>query len=430
MSKQQLPSLPATVILRGAVAFGCLIPATFCAATDVVERSGDWTVAGEEVVRDQHIRLEGSLILPRDATLTLENCTFEIVGDYSRQHTVEWQGGTLVTRNCKIGGMVNDEGTAIHTVFHLYEGFWDATDTVVSYSYGISFHWEKGKGVLKGNRLKAGPRPDAIILSGEAEVELIDSDFPIGLGVYCNRGGEASLSLTPQESVTVVYDRDNLLPGVNWRLRLKDTRVERWFLFLRQIGQWQPPATVTLEESKDLIVSLFTHNLKGEVSLTNALDQPLVIGNLTLRRSGKEPAGITMYAMYFSGDETDATIRGKTHICEWMQSGGKVSVQGLNKSDDMTFGCTTLELSNDAVLQATDVHFGRPLTWQPESNIGEANVKDRAVLIGRNLSVNNVRFRTEDTGRVDLEGVTQNGRLEIRDDGGSIQIEERSTVGN
>ena len=105
----------------------------------------------------------GNMILPEDAKLTLENCTLEIVGDYSRQHSVEWKGGTLVTKNCTVGGFVNEGGTAIHTVFHLYEGLWEATDTTVSYSYGISFHWEKGKGVLRGTRLKAGPRPDAII---------------------------------------------------------------------------------------------------------------------------------------------------------------------------------------------------------------------------------------------------------------------------
>jgi hypothetical protein len=138
--------------------------------------SGDWTIVGEKTIRDKHIRLEGSLILPRDARLTLENCRLEIVGEYSRQHSVEWEGGTLVTRNCTVGGFVNDGGTAIHTVFHLYRGLWEATDTIVQYSYGISFHWREGKGVLRGTRLKAGPRPDAIILSGEADVTLIDID--------------------------------------------------------------------------------------------------------------------------------------------------------------------------------------------------------------------------------------------------------------
>ena len=205
-----------------------LCGATFSA--ELVERSGDWNVVGNETVKGKHILLDGSLILPTGAKLTLEDCTLEIVGEYSRQHSVEWRGGTLVTKNCTIGGFVDSSGMAVHTVFHLYEGCWEATDTTVSYSYGISFHWEKGKGVLRGRGLKAGPRPDAIILSGEADVELVDSDFPIGLGVYCNKGGTTSLNLTPSESVTATFDRESLLPGVNWRLDLKDTRVERWFL--------------------------------------------------------------------------------------------------------------------------------------------------------------------------------------------------------
>ncbi|GAB5404568.1 MAG: hypothetical protein Aurels2KO_27990 [Aureliella sp.] len=394
---------------------------------EVVLRSGDWIVEGNQEIRDQHIRLDGSLILPKGSKLTLSNCTLEIVGDRSRQHSVEWQGGTLVTDNCKVGGFVNDSGTAIHTVFHLYEGRWDATDTTVSYSYGISFHWEKGNATLKGTRLKAGPRPDAIILSGEADVELTDSDFPIGIGVYCNEGGKTELGLLPGDSITTQFDASNLLPGVKWKLKLDNTRVERWFLFLRRIGGWQPPAEVTLTNSKDLIVSLFTHNLSGDVTLTNELEQPLKIGNLTLRRAGDPPAGITMYAMYFSGDETDATITGRTHICEWMQSGGRVRVHGLEQSQDLTFGCTTLELSGNANLIAERVHFGRPMTWTPENNIGEANVKENSQLHASDISVNNVRFRAEDNAVIHISEVEQLGAMDLSEEGGSIEVSEPDT---
>lgn len=159
------------------------------AESEPIVRQGDWTIEGKETYRDQHIQLNGTLILPEGTELVLERCTLEITGDYSREHSVEWKGGSLVTRNCTIGGFVNPSGTAIHTVFHLYDGNWEATDTIVQYSYGISFHWSKGHGVLRGTRLIAGPRPDAIILSGEADVKLVDSDFPIGLGLYVDKGG-------------------------------------------------------------------------------------------------------------------------------------------------------------------------------------------------------------------------------------------------
>ena len=421
---------------RAACGFVCRLAAfmtslliSFANADEIVERSGDWTVTDEEVVSNQHIRLDGSLILPDGAKLTLVDCTIEIIGDYSREHSVEWKGGTLITKNCTIGGFVNEGGTAIHTVFHLYDGLWEASDTTVSYSYGISFHWEKGKGVLRGNGLKAGPRPDAIILSGEADVELVDSDFPIGLGLYCNQGGKTSLDLMPSESVTATFDRDSLLPGVNWRLKMTNTRVERWFLFLRRIGGWQEPVEVSLGKSEDVIVSLFPHNLKGDVTLTNDLSEPLRIGNVTLRRADKvadQPAGISMYAMYLSGDDTDATIRGRTHICEWMQSGGTVSVSSLAEQDDMTFGCTTLELSGRAQLIANNVHFGRPLNWQPEKNIGEANVKGNAELTAMNVSINNMRFRTEANGQVNVRGFTQAGTLETKEEGGAVTLTEKT----
>lgn len=409
-------------LLCSLIACCALLTCSRVFSNEVESRQGDWTVQGDEVVLGKHIRLDGSLILPPNSKLTLQDCTLEIIGDYSRHHGVEWQGGTLITKNCSIGGFVDQNGTSIHTVFHLYEGLWEATDTTVSYSYGISFHWEKGNGVLRGTRLKAGPRPDAIILSGEADVELVDSDFPIGLGVYCHEGGSTELSLMPSDSVTAIYDRATLLPGVDWRLSLKNTRVERWFLFLRRIGGWQPPANVTLGESKDVIVSLFTHNLQGTVHLTNELEEPLEIGNLTLQRSGDHPSGINMFAMYLSGEETDATIRGRTHICEWMQSGGKVSVRGIADRNDLSFGCTTLELSNDAELDAENVHFGRPLAWQPENNVAEANVKDDAVLIAKRISTNKIRFRTEGKGRIFVQDHESHGTLEKKQSGGEILI--------
>ena len=414
-------------VLRVCWLAGCvsLLVVASASAQKVTTRSGDWVVQGNETIRNKHIRLDGSLILRQGSQLILENCTLEIAGDYSREHSVEWEGGTLITKNCEVGGFVNESGIAIHTVFHLYDGRWDATDTQVSYSYGISFHWEKGAGILRGNGLKAGPRPDAIILSGEADVELVDSDFPIGLGVYCNQGGSTSLSLMPSESVTAVYDRQSLLPGVNWRLKLTNTRVERWFLFLRRIGGWQPPAKVTLDKSKDVIVSLFSHNLKGEVTLTKDLREPLKIGNLTFGRSHDEHAGISMYALYFSGDETDATVRGRTHICEWMQRGGTVRVQGIDRPDDLTFGCTTLELSDNAQLIAENVHFGRPLSWSPGKEIGEVNVEDESKLIARNISTNNIRVRTEGHGTVIVQGCKQFGALEKKEDGGPIRIDRK-----
>jgi hypothetical protein len=397
-------------------------------AAELQTRQGDWTVNSEETIRDRHIRLNGSLILLRDAKLTLENCKLEIVGDYSRQHSVEWKGGTLVTRNCTVGGFVNDGGTAIHTVFHLYEGLWEATDTTVSYSYGISFHWKEGKGILRGTRLVAGPRPDAIILSGEAEVTLIDSQFPIGLGVYVNEGGSTTLDLTPGESVTATYDRTSLLPGVNWRLSMSNTSVPRWFLFVRQIGGWQPQAEITLAGSKDLIVSLLGHNLTGQLTLSKDLRRPLSIGNVTLKTLG-DPAGISMYALYFSGDKTDVSVTGKSHICELMQRGGKLQIRGELGRPGISIGCTTLELSGNAQMDVRRVHLGRPLSWQDEGSMGEANVTGEATLVGQDISVRNVRFRTEDNGSVVLRNIERHGQIEVREDGGRIQIDELDETG-
>jgi hypothetical protein len=408
------------LLLVGFFVLTCPVTVT---ARDLVLIQDDWIVNGTETRRDQHIRLAGSLVLPSGSVLTLENCTLEILGEYSREHAVEWQGGKLLTRNCTVGGFVNETGTAVHTVFHLYNGTWEATDTTVQFCYGISFHWKEGRGVLRGLRLKAGPRPDAIILSGEADVRLVDSDFPIGLGVYVDKGGETTLDLEPDKCVSAVFDRSSLLPGVNWRLELVNTRVARWFLFVRNIGMHHEPAEITLAGSKDLIASLLGHNLTGQIHLSKDLLTPMKVGNVTLA-TATEPAGISMYAIYLSGNENDVTVTGKSHICELMHRGGKLKIASSHGENEISIGCTTLELSGDAELEIHNVHLGRPLAWRAEKSIGEATIGDDALLTGSNVSVRNVRFCTRDCGRVELTRVERLGLIEKREEGGPIQIQE------
>jgi hypothetical protein len=386
-----------------------------------IDRVGNWTVTGKESYRGKHIRLDGNLVLPEGAELTLDDCTLEILGDYSREHSVEWEGGTLITRNCKLGGVINQSGTAIHTVFHLYDGTWEATDTVVQYSYGISFHWKEGHGVLRGTRLIAGPRPDAIILSGQANVKLVDSSFPIGLGIYVNKGGSTTLDLQPGKPITATYDRSNLLPGVDWRLEMQNTQVERWFVFVRQIGMHNEPAEIILKHSKDLIMSLLGHNLTGSINLSKDLLTPLRVGNVTLRASDG-PAGISMYAVYLSGDKNDVSVTGRSHICELMHRGGSLRVTGTPGENEISIGCTTLELSGNARMEVRNVHMGRPLEWKSESSIGEATIADSAILTGGNITTRDVRFRTEDSGQVKLTAVTRHGQLIEQVKGGPISV--------
>ena len=240
--------------------------------------------------------------------------------------------------------------------------------------------------------------------------------------MYVDKGGSTTLDLTPGESVTATYDRESLLPGVNWRLSMTNTRVPRWFLFVRQIGDWQPPAEITLAGSKDLIVSLLGHNLTGQITLSKDLAQPLSVGNVTLKTAGG-PAGISMYALYFSGDKTDVSITGKSHICELMHRGGKLRISGEPGEPGISIGCTTLELSGNAQMDVRHVHLGRPLTWQDAGSMGEANVTGKATLVGHDVSIRNVRFRTEDGGTVVLRNVERHGQVEVREDGGRIQID-------
>ena len=67
--------------------------------------------------------------------------------------------------------------------------------------------------------------------------------------------------------------------------------------------------------------------------------------------------------------------------------------------------------------------MGRPLSWQAENSIGKANVKGTAKLHGDDITIRNVRFRTEDQGQGDLTGVEKRGSIQTKEEGGSIRLE-------
>jgi hypothetical protein len=93
------------------------------------------------------------------------------------------------------------------------------------------------------------------------------------------------------------------------------------------------------------------------------------------------------------------------------------------EGDEISIGCTTLEVTGSAHLEVEKVHLGRPQAWGNEKSIGEANVQDDARFVGRDVSVRNVRFRTEGQGQVDLVGVRKLGMLETREEGGPIRVQ-------
>ncbi len=383
-------------------------------------RKGDWVVTGKEHVFGKHIRLDGNLVLEKGARLELEDCALEFIGTKSREHLLDWKGGTLVTRRSTLGGFVRDDGTPIHTVFHIYDGAWEATDTVVQYSYGISFGQNTG-GRLTALRLKAGPRPDAIIASGKADIALTECEFPIAVSIYTQAGGNAHLDLPVKTPVSRTFDASNT-PGIEYRMEFTRTVVpDHWFVFLRNIGNANPRCNVTLGDCPKLIVSLLGHNVTGDLCLSTDLATPVKYGNVHLSRAG-HPVTFFLWALYGSGDKTDVTVHGPARICELMHRGGVMKLRGTPGKNDLVLGCTTLELSNTAHMDLEHVHLGT--TSADGKAPGEASVEGAARLTGRNVSVSRVVFHTKGNGTVQLDTVDRRGEITKRAEGGQINITE------
>ncbi|TWU29069.1 sulfatase-like hydrolase/transferase [Novipirellula artificiosorum] len=388
-------------------------------------QTGDWIVNDSQTVTGQHIRLRGNLILDPGAELTLVDCTIELIGDRSRDHIVDWRGGNLTTRNTTIGGGLVD-GRAIHTVFHVYNGRWDATDTVVQYAYGISFGRDASvPSVLRATRLTAGPRHDAILLANHGDVELTDCNFPIAVGVFADQGGEVSLDLPVGKPVSMMFDK-TVIPGCTYRAKLTRHTVDgQWFVFVRSIkpADEAPPYTVVLNDCPKVLPSVLSWNVKADLRISKDLSEPLVVGNTTIKR-GEHPPGITMWSFYGGGDRYDLTLRGSNvRIAEFMHRGGRARILGDPDADNLfNLGCTTLEMSNDAQLQLSHVHLGRPANWSPSPAMAEVNLTDDARLTGENCTANNVEFHASDNSSVKVQLSTTDGEINQVEEGGQIQL--------
>ncbi|MCH5372636.1 MAG: hypothetical protein JJ992_01565, partial [Planctomycetes bacterium] len=313
-----------------------------------------------------------------------------------------------------------DDGVAIHTVFHLYHGQWLAEDTTIQYSYGISFGHRTG-GRLRATRLKAGPRPDALIASGTADIELVDSQFPIALGIECDQGGRAELDLPVGEPISRVFDASNV-PGIRYRMVLEHTVCQgHWFVFLRQILMDKPPCEIVLRDCPRCIVSLLTWNVQGELTIPRDLATPVRLGNTTIRR-GDRPVDVFVWALYFGGDKTDVTVRGKADICELMHSGGIVRLIGTPATTDLRLGCTTTEVRNTARLELQNVHLGSRSEWKNDRSMGELNVSGEGIVTGRHVTAHRVTIRTRDSGSVRIQDFAGIGSIGQRPEGGSIEL--------
>lgn len=391
---------------------------------ETLEMEGDWRLSESTAYRGTHLKVRGNVYIKRDVTLALDNCIFEVICDYARQFKVYWEGGTLVTRNTTVGGSQRN-GINYQTTFQLRDGLWEATDTTVQYCYGISF-WEKTTGRLRAKRLIAGPNPDAIIMSGKADVVLQESTYPMAVSVYTNKGGQTVLDLPVGRPITKVFD-EKAIPGVEWRLDMVDSTVPGfWFVFLRGVSMDAPPYEVVLGDCPKILPALLGHNIEADLNLPEMLDRPISYGNLRLRPSDN-PVNTFVWGVYCSGSKTNVTLRGPVSICELMVWDGRVRLVGTPGTHDARCGCTTLDVHGNAEVELANARLGRRPTQGAEksSTVGQVGVEGDASLAGHNVSLGRLRLITRDRGSITLDDVDDTNYVTQQADGGPIRITPR-----
>ncbi len=72
--------------------------------------------------------IKGHLYIDEGGRLEAADCTIALDCFYSREFCVRFRGGTLITRNVRIGGRYKD-GKVYHCNFEIDNGLWDSEDT-------------------------------------------------------------------------------------------------------------------------------------------------------------------------------------------------------------------------------------------------------------------------------------------------------------
>jgi hypothetical protein len=393
---------------------------------------GDVIIDSPEVWKDMHYRIKGELIFEKGGVLDAENCTIELLCDYARQYLYRWKGGTLITKNCTLGG-TKSGGFIQQVAFEIIDGLWECEDTTVQYSYGITFGYGKTLGKLRALRLKPGENPDSIIMVGNSDVELIDSEFNISLTAYADNGGKSFLELPVNEPLTKTFDLNTVL-GATYKLRIENTSVPMWFLFI-SIPENSKPSEIVLGKCPFIIPSIQAVNLKGQLDLPTTWDgindsewaktvphhTTSKIGPLTFKTLDKNVL-IPCWGLYLQGDKTDIRVTPPSVICELMLWAGKAELRGERGKNNIWATATTIDVGNEGQVSnnsgnVPEPHSGARLfienarvgPVEKGAIIGQVTAKGLGHVEIKDSKLLDIQMITKDRGMIVLDRIIKEG---------------------
>jgi hypothetical protein len=399
--------------------------------------------------RDAHIRIYGDLVFDKGGVLIADNCTIELAGSFSRELNYRWRGGTLISRDTTLGGTRQD-GRNVQVNMELHHGDWYATDTTVRYCYGIIFGSGEYVGRLRAVRLKGGPNPDSIIMTGRGDVVLKDSSYMISLSMYVDKGGQGLFDLPIDTPVNRVFDATNV-PGAQYRLELVDTSVSLWFLFANNVTMDGPSVDVLLRRCPRVITCLVGKDIRGRLCLPCfhgspfPADHAITTGNVTWRTE-QEPPNVLAWGVYLQGDGSDLTLLGPGHICELIVWGGNLNLLGSEGTHDMWAQGTTIEVGDfsmdpserrpekeAAQITMRNVRIGM-FTRQgldapgaEDGIVGQITAHNRGHIMIENALCDELMFRTYGSGSIIMRQSRRDGEFSVDEQGGPISLVAEGT---
>ncbi len=386
---------------------------------EIINIEGDVVVDKALTLENQHLRIRGNLILAKGGDLTLKNCACELLCRFSREFIYEWRGGVLRTENVTIGG-TEHFGYFAPANFHLFDGEWHAVDTTVGLSYGIVFS-DKTVGKLRAKRLKRGPCPDSVIVSGKCDVVVEDSDFRFALNLSALKGGRCELDLPVDESFTRVFD-GTVLSHPDARLDLRNVTVANWWwVFVRDVSMDGPEFEVVLSSNGKVIPGIMGHNLRGSIPFAINLEQPFRAGPVTIRRATKT-LKVDSMSYYLTGAKSDVLVPGPTRLNEVMVWDGKMQISGTPGTHDIVSSCTSYDVHGQAELTISNARLGIPAEWLGWKGRGQITVSDDARLIANHCDLHKIHLLTNDRGKMTFRASTPAEEVVLEQRGGSISF--------
>jgi hypothetical protein len=372
-------------------------PSSLCHFTGDKEIQSDVVIVATQdgspcVWKYGKIRIRGSLTIEKGAHLIVDQCELGLEGRFGGEKNYLIRG-KLDVRAGKIGGSKVDN-RIIQSNFLLEGGTFYSYDTTIQYTWGqfatapLPLPANQQPPNVIHTRPIAGENPDALIMNDLPINALIDGHatnsnkvkgFPVKLS-FPLTGVPVNLWLQNHSPYNGTFD-SSVLPGVSYKLELKDAVVPWWWFEVQKVRKDGPLTDINLNDVPAAFAAVTAENLRfddgeivefpGSIRLNTGIPKrsSFRFGNAQFNTWG-QPAAVKSWNLYFWGPETDIRVK-NSYLTELIILGGRLSQTGeqiidtadKNAAAKCVHTCTATKAGEGARITIENCSVGAEEAW-------------------------------------------------------------------